>query len=63
MVDSVFSKLHQSLTSSRVPTNCRFEIDDVEEQWTYRYQFDFIHSRDFLFSIKDWPKLARQCFE
>ncbi|KAN0115171.1 S-adenosyl-L-methionine-dependent methyltransferase [Hyaloscypha variabilis] len=46
-----------------VPTNCRFEIDDVEEQWTYRYQFDFIHSRDFLFSIRDWPKLARQCFE
>jgi SAM-dependent methyltransferase len=51
------------LIVSRVPTNCRFEIDDAEEQWTYRCQFDFIHSRDFLFSIRDWQKLVNQCFE
>ncbi|TAQ87311.1 hypothetical protein B7494_g4367 [Chlorociboria aeruginascens] len=46
-----------------VPPNCRFEIDDVEEIWTYRENFDFIHARDFLFSISDWEKLVRQCFD
>ncbi|KAH8820848.1 S-adenosyl-L-methionine-dependent methyltransferase [Xylogone sp. PMI_703] len=46
-----------------IPPNCRFEIDDVEESWTYRTKFDFIHARDFLFSIHDWPKLVNQCFE
>ncbi|OBT78883.1 hypothetical protein VF21_02797 [Pseudogymnoascus sp. 05NY08] len=46
-----------------VPPNCHFEIDDVEEQFTYHQKFDFIHSRDFLFSIKDWPRLVGQCYE
>jgi len=46
-----------------VPPNCRFEIDDVEEPWTYKNDFDFIHARDFLFSIRDWPKLVGQAFE
>ena len=51
------------LNTCRVPTNCRFEIDDVEEPWTYKNAFDFIHARDFLFSIRDWPKLVNQCYE
>lgn len=51
------------LTNDRLPPNCHFEIDDVEEQFTYRHKFDFIHSRDFLFSIKDWPRLVGQCYE
>ncbi|KAI9814556.1 MAG: hypothetical protein M1827_003111 [Pycnora praestabilis] len=47
-----------------VPPNCRFEIDDVEEPWTFRKNyFDFIHSRDFIFSIRDWPKLVGQCYQ
>ncbi|OBT54030.1 hypothetical protein VE04_03550 [Pseudogymnoascus sp. 24MN13] len=46
-----------------VPPNCHFEIDDVEEQFTYHQKFDFIHSRDFLFSIKDWPRLVGQCYK
>ncbi|KAL2055311.1 hypothetical protein ABVK25_004649 [Lepraria finkii] len=46
-----------------VPPNVRFEIDDVEEQWTYHQKFDFIHSRIIGYGIKDWPKLLRQCFE
>jgi len=47
-----------------VAPNCRFEIDDVEETWTFKKDtFDFIHARDFLFSIHDWPKLVGQCYE
>lgn len=46
-----------------VPPNLRFEIDDVEQSWTYKTKFEFIHARDFLFSIRDWQKLADQCFE
>jgi hypothetical protein len=48
----------------RVPPNCQFEVDDVEETWTFpRNHFDFIHARDFIFSIRDWPKLVGQCFK
>lgn len=43
--------------------NCVFEIDDAEQPWTYRpNSFDFIHSRDFLYSIRDWPRLVQQCY-
>jgi hypothetical protein len=59
----LFRSIKEILTTCRVPTNCRFEIDDVEEPWTYKNEFDFIHARDFLFSIKDWEKLVNQCYE
>ncbi|RDW92627.1 S-adenosyl-L-methionine-dependent methyltransferase-13 [Coleophoma crateriformis] len=44
--------------------NCRFEIDDIEMWWTWRKDsFDLIYARDLLLSIRDWPKLAHQCYE
>lgn len=47
-----------------VAANCQFEIDDVEATWTFRKNsFDFIHFRDPLFCIRDWPKLVKQCFD
>ncbi|KAF4626201.1 hypothetical protein G7Y89_g11965 [Cudoniella acicularis] len=43
--------------------NCTFEIDDIEQIWTWkRESFDFIFARDLLLSIRDWPKLVNQCF-
>lgn len=45
-----------------LPPNVRFEIDDVEDHWTYKSPFDFIHSCYMCGSIKDWPKLMGQCF-
>ena len=46
-----------------VPPNCVFEVEDVEEDWTFRTSsFDFIHAREFLTAIRDWRKLARQSF-
>lgn len=47
-----------------VPTNCNFEIDDIERDWLFRPDyFDFIHAREFLLAIRDWDKLIRQSFE
>jgi hypothetical protein len=45
------------------PPNCTFEIEDVESDWLWRKNhFDFIHGREFLLAIRDWPKLIRQAF-
>jgi SAM-dependent methyltransferase len=47
-----------------VPTNCEFEILDVESEWGLRKNsFDFIHGREFIFAIRDWPALISQAFE
>ncbi|KIW21355.1 hypothetical protein PV08_01935 [Exophiala spinifera] len=47
-----------------VAPNCSFEIDDIEDSWTYRTDnFDFIHLRDPLYMVRDWPKLVRQMYE
>ncbi|KAL7273015.1 ATPase [Rhizina undulata] len=44
-----------------VPPNVAFQIDDVEEPWTYRNNsFDFIYLRTMAGFINDWPKLYRQ---
>jgi len=48
---------------SHVPDNVSFEIDDIEQPWTYDKPFDYIHSRYMCGSIKDWPGLVKQCFE
>ena len=46
-----------------MPTNCRFEIDDAEKEWLYEPDsFDFIHNRNFICSIRNWPKLIEQTF-
>ncbi|KAK2041972.1 methyltransferase [Colletotrichum somersetense] len=47
---------------SFVPPNVRFEIDDIEEPWTFSEPFDYIHSRMMTGSIKDWEKYIKACF-
>ncbi|KXH46157.1 hypothetical protein CSIM01_11061 [Colletotrichum simmondsii] len=37
-----------------VATNVKFEIDDIDEEWTYTIPFDYIHSRFMSSSIADW---------
>lgn len=46
-----------------VPPNVRFEIDDVEDTWTYATPFDYIHARYLAGAIRDWPRLVRQSFD
>lgn len=46
-----------------VASNCQFEIDDVEETWTFKdNSFDFIHFRDPLYVVRNWPRLMEQCY-
>jgi hypothetical protein len=47
-----------------VPPNCRFEIDDAEQDWTFDPNlFDFIHNRNFICAIRNWPKLIAQTYK
>ncbi|KAK1452037.1 methyltransferase domain-containing protein [Colletotrichum melonis] len=46
-----------------VPPNVKFEIDDVEEEWTWSRPFDYIHSRVMTGSISDWDLYLRRCYE
>ena len=47
----------------RVPPNVRFEVDDVEAEWTFNQKFDYIHCRFMGNAIRDWPHLVDQCFQ
>ena len=44
------------------PPNVHFEVDDVEEPWTFSQPFDYIHCRYMVAAIKSWPSLVGQCF-
>jgi hypothetical protein len=47
-----------------VPPNCHFLINDVEMPWELEHRnYDFIHARDLLLSIRDWPWLVQQAYE
>lgn len=47
-----------------VPPNLQFEIEDVENDWLWpKDSFDFIHARELIFAIRDWPRLIRQSLE
>jgi SAM-dependent methyltransferase len=48
-----------------VPPNVSFQVDDMEEPWTFREseKFDFIYVRMMTGSFADWPKFFRQAFE
>ncbi|KND91937.1 Phosphoethanolamine N-methyltransferase 1 [Tolypocladium ophioglossoides CBS 100239] len=46
-----------------VPPNCSFELDDIEQPWTWKEDTaDFIFARDLIVSIRDFPKLIDQCY-
>ncbi|KAF4125428.1 23S rRNA U2552 (ribose-2'-O)-methylase RlmE/FtsJ [Geosmithia morbida] len=47
-----------------VPPNCSFELDDIEQPWTWKENSaDFIFSRDLITAIRDFPKLIDQCYK
>lgn len=44
-----------------IPPNLSFEIDDIENDWLWgENKFDFIHARELIMAIRDWPRLFRQ---
>ncbi|KAF6802657.1 umta methyltransferase family protein [Colletotrichum sojae] len=46
-----------------VPTNVKFEIDDVESPWVNSKKYDYIFVRHMAGSIADWPKLVKNIFD
>jgi SAM-dependent methyltransferase len=53
-----------SIQPSWVPPNCFFEIDDAEDDWTWDEEsFDYIHNRNFVCAIRDWPKLVQRTYQ
>ncbi|OLN92049.1 hypothetical protein CCHL11_01589 [Colletotrichum chlorophyti] len=49
--------------SYRVPPNCHFEIDDLEEEWTWTEPFDLIHARTFLGGISNWKGFVAEAYK
>ncbi|PNY26388.1 Uncharacterized protein TCAP_03682 [Tolypocladium capitatum] len=46
-----------------VPPNCSFELDDIEQPWTWKEgTADFIFGRDLVLSVRDFPRLIDQCY-
>ncbi|KAF5586328.1 methyltransferase [Fusarium pseudocircinatum] len=47
-----------------VPPNCRFEVDDITNEWTYPEDtFDFIHARSMIGCLPDWTDFYRKAFK
>ncbi|KAH6983509.1 S-adenosyl-L-methionine-dependent methyltransferase [Ilyonectria sp. MPI-CAGE-AT-0026] len=46
-----------------VPINVEFLVDDIEEPWSYRQPFGYIHSRMMTSSIAKWPDYLRDVYE
>lgn len=51
------------IQSPYVPPNCRFEIDDAEDNWVYNYKFDYIHGRYICPFLADVPKMLERIYE
>jgi cyclopropane fatty-acyl-phospholipid synthase-like methyltransferase len=46
-----------------VPPNLKFEIDDLNDDWTWKPEsFDFVHIRALYGSVGDWGKVYRQAY-
>jgi SAM-dependent methyltransferase len=45
-----------------VPPNCRFHVDDYEDEWTYREdeKFDYIHGRALSGTSANWGRFYEQ---
>ncbi len=46
-----------------VPPNCRFLVDDIEDEWTHGGGWDLVHLRCISPWLKDQPKLFQHAIE
>ncbi|KAK1983159.1 methyltransferase domain-containing protein [Colletotrichum cereale] len=46
-----------------VPPNCSFEVDDIEQEWTWSEPFDFIFFRSMIGSFASWPDMIAKAYE
>jgi len=52
-----------ALIMTSAPPNCRFEIADVEEDWSFSDSFDYIHGRALTACFKDHLPVFRSAFK
>ncbi|KXH66190.1 hypothetical protein CSAL01_07632 [Colletotrichum salicis] len=45
-----------------VPPNLKFEVDDLEQPWTFTQPFDYIHIRGMTSSVSDWHGFFKQAY-
>lgn len=45
------------------PPNCRFIVDDFEDQWIWSSKFDLVHGRMLLTSFRDGKRLMQQAYD
>jgi hypothetical protein len=50
------------LTRLSIPPNCRFEIEDAEDEWRFSYPFDYIHGRALATYFKDHVPVFQSAF-
>ncbi|KAI1821870.1 S-adenosyl-L-methionine-dependent methyltransferase [Xylaria intraflava] len=46
-----------------VPENCRFEIDDAEDEWTYQEPFTYVHGRALMSCFDDPAAVVKQAYD
>lgn len=46
-----------------VPPNCRFVVDDFEEEWLFRQKFDLIHGRMLVGAMSNPASIFRKAFD
>ncbi len=51
------------MTDASIPPNVQFEIDDLEEPWTFSFNYDYIHVLMMTGAFRDWPNFYRQAFQ
>ncbi|KAF5541138.1 methyltransferase [Fusarium napiforme] len=57
------SQFGASTDKYSLPTNLQFQVDDLGDEWTFTYLFDFISARMMTGSIGDFPKFFNQSFD
>ncbi|KAL2831418.1 S-adenosyl-L-methionine-dependent methyltransferase [Aspergillus cavernicola] len=62
-ISSVIGTDLSPIQPSWIPPNCKFEIDDYEQPWTFSQNFDFIHGRMLAGSIGDADALFKQAYD
>jgi SAM-dependent methyltransferase len=45
-----------------VPPNCRFYVENAEEDWSFDTPFDFVHARMLVIGIRNWSRFFEQAF-
>jgi len=44
------------------PPNCRFYVENAEDEWEYDTKFDFIHGRMLVVGIRNWRRFFEQAY-